>query len=80
MPLSIHLMLSHTHPSSKTSTNRTNKVVTSKRIANCWHTKHTGRKLKSLNGHFELIEQYSLMTVCVCESEREKGEGERLID
>lgn len=80
MLLSIHLMLSHTHPSSKTATNRINKVVTSKRIANCWHTKYTGRKLKSLNGHFEFTEQYSSMTVCVCEREREKGGGERLID
>ena len=74
MLLSIHLMLSHTHPSSKTAPNRTNKVVTSKRIANCWHTKYTGRKLKSLDGHFEFTEQYSSMTVCVREGERE-GRG-----
>lgn len=69
MLLSIHLKLSHTHSAS--TTNRIKKVVTLERIANCWHAKYTGRKLKSLNGHFELIEQYSLMTVCVRERERD---------
>lgn len=70
MLLSIHLKLSHPLCLNNKQ-NRTKKVVTSKRIANCWHAKYTGKKLKSLNGHFELIEQYSLMTVCVRERERD---------